>query len=363
MQRRGAKLETMRELEASFQFPSNSFRKIHIAGTNGKGSVSTKIASALTQLGYKTGLYTSPHIHTFHERIQIDGQMISKDDASFFLTKILEISREATFFEIITMLAFLYFQSKKVDFAVIETGLGGTLDATNIIMPELSIITSISYDHMHILGNSLEEIAENKAGIIKPNTPLILGYRAALTPILKKAIDEKSPFYVLPPESDWIEENTNIAKKAITHLFPNAKDLDYSLLPPCRFEVVESDHLTYIFDIAHNQDGLEKLFERVLKIYPDRKIFTLFGACKDKCADLPVPFLKNHSDEIFPFDIENPRLMRREELGAILDSDWKNLDLFIDLAKKESAIVVVTGSAYIMADAKTILLSNISVTV
>ncbi len=352
MQKRGSKLDRMKELDAFFGSPSRDYRKIHVAGTNGKGSVSTKIASALSQQGFKTGLYTSPHIQTFHERIQIDGKMISVVEASFFLSKILEASKEATFFEVVTMLALLYFQSRKVDFAVIETGLGGTLDPTNIIRPELSIITSISYDHMDILGHTLNEIAENKAGIIKLNTPVLLGYRASLPSVLQKVFQEKSPLYIMPPVDDWMEENTQIAKKAISLLFPTAQDLDFSILPPCRFEVVERDGLPIIFDIAHNQDGLEKLFDKVQKSYPNRKMFIIFGMSQDKCVDFALPFLKNLPAEIFPFDVENPRIMRREDLASLINSKWDSLEDFLELADKEEGIVVVTGSAYIMQAAK-----------
>lgn len=350
--KRGSKLDRMKELDGAFGMPSRDYRKIHVAGTNGKGSVSTKIASALTQLGLKTGLYTSPHINTFHERIQIDGKMISVEEASFFLTKILEMSKDATFFEVVTMLAFLYFQSKNVDFAVIETGLGGIIDPTNIINPELSVITSISFDHMNLLGTTLDEIAENKAGIIKPNTGVVLGYRAALAPILNKAVLERAPIYILPPEADWIEENSAIAKKTVSLLFPTAPPLDFSILPPCRFEIFARDELPIIFDIAHNEDGLEKLFAKLEKTYPDKKIFVIFGMSQDKCIDFVIPFLNNKAAEIFPFDVENPRIMRREDLANLLGTKWDNLDEFLKTADVENGIVLVTGSAYIMQAAK-----------
>lgn len=352
MQRRGSKLDRMRELEASFGHPTRAYRKIHVAGTNGKGSVTTKIASALTQLGYKTGLYTSPHIVSFHERIKIDGKMISVEEASFFLSKILEISREATFFEVITMLAFLYFQSKNVDFAVIETGLGGTLDPTNVIAPELSVITSISYDHMNVLGNTLEEIAENKAGIIKPNTGVVLSFRAALAPVFKKAFQERAPMYILPKTHDWMEENTEIAKKAISILFPMAEPLDFSALPPCRFEIVEKEGLPIVFDIAHNIDGLEKLFTKLEETFPTRPVFAIFGMSHDKDIKTIAPFLKSKAQEIYPFDIDNPRIMRRRDLADVLETEWEDLNAFLECAKRENGVVVVAGSAYIMKDVK-----------
>ena len=262
----------MHNLDLAFGSPWKSYKTIHVAGTNGKGSVSTKIAFALSQLGFKTGLYTSPHIETFHERIQIDGKMISFEDAEYFLVKILEVSREATFFEVMTMLAFLYFQSKEVDYAVIETGIGGTLDPTNILIPVLSVITSISYDHMAILGDTLDEIASNKAGIIKQRTPVVISSRANFDSIYKKAFQENAPLHVAEASDDWCKENTEIAKKVISLLFPGHPSLDFSALPPCRFEIHNYGGIPLIFDIAHNKDGFKKLFQKIENAYPDKKI-------------------------------------------------------------------------------------------
>jgi dihydrofolate synthase / folylpolyglutamate synthase len=157
--------------------PEHSFRSIHIAGTNGKGSVSHLLASVLQAAGYKTGLYTSPHLKDFRERIRINGKMIPKDEVISFVDAYQSHFEkiEPSFFEWTVGLAFHYFKKKKVDIAVIETGLGGRLDSTNVITPELSVITNISYDHMNLLGNSLEKIAKEKAGIIKKNVPVIIG--------------------------------------------------------------------------------------------------------------------------------------------------------------------------------------------
>ncbi len=345
----------MDRLDFAFGSPWKSYKTIHIAGTNGKGSVSTKIASALTQLGYKTGLYTSPHIETFHERIQIDGEMISVDDAAYFLSKILETSREATFFEVMTMLAFLYFQSKEVDYAIIETGLGGTLDPTNIIKPVLSVITSISYDHMNILGETLDEIAANKAGIIKKHTPVLISARADFEPIRTKAFLENASLYIARAEDDWMIENTEIAKKAIALLFKDHPPLDFSALPPCRFEVHDYDGIPLIFDIAHNQDGLEKLFQRLENTYPNKKIFAIFGMSADKCLEFAIPFLKAKTPAIYPIDTDNSRLMRKADLNALIAQKETEIEEFVHLAKKEEGVIVVTGSAYIMHPAKQLL--------
>jgi dihydrofolate synthase/folylpolyglutamate synthase len=362
MQKRGSKLDRMRDLELVLGSPSKSFRKVHVAGTNGKGSVSTKIASALTQAGYKTGLYTSPHIHTMHERIMIDDKPISEEDVSFFMTKILEVSREATFFEVMTLLAFLYFQMKEVDFAVIETGVGGALDPTNVILPDLSVITSISMDHMNVLGNSLHEIAENKAGIIKPNTPVVLGSRAFLPPVYNKAFLEKAPMYILPPEEDWMIENTEIAKKAVSTLFPNTQDLDFSKMPPCRFEKKKVGELDVIFDIAHNEDGLIKLFHKLEKDYAGRKLFVIFGTSQDKNVDFAVNYLKEKASAIMPFDIENPRIMRRVDISTLFNLPEISVEDFLQNALMENGLVVVTGSAYIMHKAKELIeVSSLSI--
>jgi dihydrofolate synthase/folylpolyglutamate synthase len=157
--------------------PQQQFKSIHIAGTNGKGSTSHMLAAMLQEAGYKTGLYTSPHIRDFGERIKVNGEMIDEDFVIHFTEKTMAIQEQVrpSFFELTVAMAFDYFAQQQVDVAVIETGLGGRLDSTNVISPVLSIITNIGYDHMNILGNTLEEIAFEKAGIIKPNTPVLIG--------------------------------------------------------------------------------------------------------------------------------------------------------------------------------------------
>ena len=157
--------------------PHDSFKTVHVAGTNGKGTVSHTLASVFQECGYKTGLYTSPHLHDFRERIRINGQMIPEQNVINFINDNKEKFEEMqlSFFEMATGMAFDYFAKEKVDIAIIEVGLGGRLDSTNVIKPELSVITNISLDHVNMLGNTLAEIAVEKAGIIKPNTPVVIG--------------------------------------------------------------------------------------------------------------------------------------------------------------------------------------------
>lgn len=159
--------------------PQHKFKSIHIAGTNGKGSSSHMLAAIFQQAGYKTGLYTSPHLRDFRERIRINGEMISETEVTDFVSSQSELIKtlEPSFFEVTVAMAFHFFATNKVDIAIIEVGLGGRLDSTNIIKPELSLITNISYDHMNILGETLAQIAGEKAGIIKPNTPVIISQR------------------------------------------------------------------------------------------------------------------------------------------------------------------------------------------
>ena len=171
--------------------PEKKIKTIHIAGTNGKGSTSHMLASIFQEAGYKTGLYTSPHLYDFRERIKVNGQMCSQDFVIDFTNKIKPCIEkiEPSFFEITVGMAFDYFVQEKVDIAIIETGLGGRLDSTNVIEPELSIITNIGYDHMALLGNTLEAIASEKAGIIKKDTPVVIG---ALDPATKKVFEDKA---------------------------------------------------------------------------------------------------------------------------------------------------------------------------
>jgi len=170
-------LDRMRTFMHHLGDPQDDYRIIHVAGTKGKGSVSAYCASILTEEGYLTGLYTSPHMIEFTERIRINGEMIPKTDLVEIVEQIKPVTEkvpEITTFELTTALAFLYFSQKNVDYAILEVGLGGRLDATNIVSPIVSVITSISYDHTKILGNTLSEIAGEKGGIIKPNIPVVV---------------------------------------------------------------------------------------------------------------------------------------------------------------------------------------------
>ena len=244
--------------------PERKFPSVHIAGTNGKGTVAFKIATVLQENGYRVGFFTSPHLFTYCERIQINGKMISEEEVVSGLEKILSLVEDPKFFEITTLLAFDYFAENEVDIAIIEAGLGGRLDATNIVTPILSIITSVEMDHASILGETLEEIAEEKSGIIKKGIPVVIGVNAEYEAILKKG----NPLYIAGKNS------RSIARKALKLLpFDTEETEGLTKNPPCRYE----KHGDIILDVAHNPSAFIRLFETVKREYPRRKIHVLLG--------------------------------------------------------------------------------------
>lgn len=306
-------VENMRQLNAAFGDPASRYEVVHVAGTNGKGSVAFKLAKALERSGYKTGLFVSPHVACFRERIQINGRLISEQDVCETLSEIFNVSAQlripATFFEVATMLAFQHFAKQKVDCVVLETGLGGRLDATNIVTPSLSVITSIGMDHMRILGDTPEQIAREKAGIIKPRVPVVIGPQTPLDVMSEVAARNKAPLVRVPPqatfEEDYNAENTAIARAACEQLnalheqvgiSELAVDLDsrrvqsaLEMRPPCRFQVFHmmrpnsgEKKVTIVLDVAHNPPAVEKLMGLLHKRFPDKKLRFVCGFSADK---------------------------------------------------------------------------------
>ncbi|MBS0626460.1 MAG: bifunctional folylpolyglutamate synthase/dihydrofolate synthase [Verrucomicrobia bacterium] len=323
-------LATMRQIDAYQGHLHRRFKIVHIAGTNGKGSVCYKIATALQAEGYKVGLYTSPHIETFHERIRINGQMISQEAIETLLPPLLHLNL-GTFFELTTALAFAYFAAEEIDIAVLEVGLGGRYDATNVVHPILSVITSIHYDHMHLLGNTLEEIAQEKAGIIKPNAPYVLGPRVPLEGVLRAK----------PASGFYDSENSAIAKLALEVLGVSHSSIEAGLKvrPPCRFEVIDG---RFVLDVAHNPDGIEKLIQAAHSHFPDRKLHFIAAFSQDKDVAECLKILRS-AGRVTCANGSYPRLMKFDgapDVKAALRT----------VAPDE--IGIVCGSFYIMADAR-----------
>ncbi len=329
-------LSTPLDLAEKLDHPEKDFPLVHIAGTNGKGTVALKLSAVLQENGYRVGLFTSPHLYTYCERIQINGKMISEEDVVSGLEKILPLAKDPKFFEITTLLAFHYFAREEVDIAIIEAGLGGRLDATNIIDPILSIITSIDIDHSSILGGTLDAIAKEKGGIIKNNTPVVLGESAARKPIFDIA-DEKNALVILSREG-----SLNIARKALKHL-PFDTESTNSLVqrPPCRFEK-RGDML---LDVAHNPAAFTRLFEKIKKEYRRKKIHVLLGMAKDKDVEGSLKVIEKYADHIALLPSNHPRLLPQKSFRV---GTPMTLDEALAYAKKEKALPVVTGSFYIM---------------
>ena len=336
-------LDRMRALMVELGSPETSYPIIHVAGTKGKGSVSALCASALKAAGYKVGLYTSPHLLDYTERIQINGKPVSHVE----LVELVEEVKPAvaripklTTFEITTALSFLAFARRKVNAAVIEVGLGGRLDATNVVTPKVSVITSLSYDHMAVLGNTLALIAGEKAGIIKPGVPVVSApQKDEALEVLERVAREKNALFTLvgkdvtyKPLNHSLDGQTlqlsvngslanlqpldlaqsrrltfqpsnlltfklpllglhQVENAAIAYAALKASGLEISdeaiqkgfseVKWPARFEVVRRDP-PVIFDSAHNQDSFEKLTGALEDYFPGRPVYLIFGASEDK---------------------------------------------------------------------------------
>lgn len=352
---KGLKLGLNNILEAlrTLNNPEMKFRSIHVAGTNGKGSVSTKIATTLQLAGYKVGLFTSPHISTYRERIQINGVYITEEEVVEFLQRNLKL----TFFETTTALAFYHFAMKKVDYAVIETGIGGRLDATNCIIPELSIITSIALDHTEILGSTLEAIAIEKAGIIKAKVPVLLGPKVDLLLILPIATQKNSPIMQAKGTfNTFDEENSAIAKVALNYL-----QIDKDLIekgckarPPCRIETVISPlyHSPVILDVAHNPDGIRALFQSLDFIKPN--VIVGLSASKDILECLKV--LTQNASYLYLVKANHPRAappeVLKEHLKVLNFPNYKCCASIADALSLSQGPVVICGTFFIMDEAR-----------
>ena len=319
-------LSNTHALDEHFGHPHKAYRTIHVAGTNGKGSCSHTIAAILQSAGYKVGLYTSPHLVDFRERIRVNGEMISEERVIDFVEKERTFFEPLypSFFELTTALALLYFKEQKVDVAVIEVGLGGRLDCTNIISPDLSVITNISFDHTQFLGSTLPAIATEKAGIIKPNTPVVIGetngHEDVRDVFSRKAAETGSPIIFAEEDNEIISSPVSQSVKRIyetktygtiegqlggecqifnTNTILNAvsvlNDLGYNLTREnvldgfskvCdltglmgRWQVMETAPLT-ICDTGHNVGGIELITKQLKTI--NKKLRIVIGMVGDK---------------------------------------------------------------------------------
>jgi dihydrofolate synthase / folylpolyglutamate synthase len=387
--------------------PQTKFKSIHIAGTNGKGSTSHMLAAMLQQAGYKTGLYTSPHLKDFGERIKVNGQMINEDFVIEFVerTKTLSDSIEPSFFELTVAMAFDYFVQQQVDIAVIETGLGGRLDSTNIITPILSVITNIGYDHMNILGNTLEAIAGEKAGIIKPGVPVVIGeYLPETKDIFSdKAKECNAPIYFTQDEyvvsaiiSTTATLNCNITNTEhnITENFTLDLNGLYQTKNLCtvlcaegilmqkgfaiknadekfalantkkltglfgRWDVIEEEP-TVVLDVAHNEDGIKQVLAQLAFLnIKTPSVHFILGMVKDKEVEKVLSLLPDDANYYFT-NAHIPRAMPAEELKSkasrfrLRGNCYDEVNDALQVAKQNAVatdIIIVCGSVFLVGE-------------
>lgn len=363
-------LERCFHLHDALGRPANNFDCVHVAGTNGKGSVCAKVSAALQASGLRVGTFTSPHIATFRERICVDGVMISEEETEAILRKIMGLNQEATFFEIVTLLALCYFAEKGVDIAVLETGMGGRLDATNIVTPLVSVITSISLEHTQYLGDTIEKIAQEKAGIIKPGVPVVIGPHVPEKEIVAKITSQLGSVdqllhRVAGAYQSYDDENSAIARRTLEILKVSEKNIEQGLkvIPPCRFEEVTCPRtgVPVVLDVGHNPNGIVRLFQRLSQVHPGRQYRVLVGISKGKDVAETFKIILHHCKHVHLVEAVNERGFPVDELFEELQTLGLNTEgcrahhsikeglvQALDQAAEAGEVVVVCGSFFIM---------------
>jgi dihydrofolate synthase / folylpolyglutamate synthase len=396
-------LESMQEMLAELGNHQQTLRYIHIAGTNGKGSVAAMLESVFRAAGYRTGLYTSPHLVDVRERIRLNGQMISKRQLAVAIERIQQVVEkfQATYFETLTAAALLFFADQQADIVCLEVGLGGRLDATNVIVPDVSIITSISYDHTEHLGGTLAEIAAEKAGIIKTGVPCIVGDlpSEASEVIEQKCCDQRAPLITASQEFSAsirrqvpgrmtldIEgaspfagsvqlalngrhqaKNAEIVASACEKLRKSgwrlsSDDFQKGMRKtrwPGRFEIIHR-HPTVIVDVAHNAASIAELAALLLNFYAHWKIIIVIGLLKDKDVLTISRQIAGIAHAVQPVEARSPRALSAVELmqhfsalhamvlppGTVaegVEAVWRMAD--------EQTLICITGSHFVVGEA------------
>lgn len=385
--------------------PQHKFKSIHVAGTNGKGSTSHMLAAILQTAGYKTGLYTSPHLKDFRERIKVNGEMVSEEFVILFTERIRPRIEEIepSFFEITVAMAFEYFAQQEVDIAIIETGLGGRLDSTNVIVPELSIITNIGWDHMNLLGNSLEEIAAEKAGIIKETIPVVVGevIPETISIFEETAYEKNAPLSIAERKrhiADWNWEKHELVvevasehqtDRKIYHLdlqgVYQTKNL-LTVLEACsilqqkgwkldndaiqqglkhtkkitglhgRWEVVHTSPLV-VMDVAHNADGIRQLVQQAELISHDQ-LHIIIGMVKDKDIDRVLSLLPKTANYYFtkakiPRALPENELMEKAGKLKLKGDSFPDVNEALEFALQHTHpddLIIICGSVFLVGE-------------
>ncbi len=396
-------LERTEELCKRLGDPQKKLRFIHVAGTNGKGSFSSMTASVLCECGFKVGLYTSPYILRFNERMKINGEDIPDEKLAEITAAVKPIadsmSDKPTEFELITAIAFLYFAEEKVDFVVLECGMGGRLDSTNVIeAPELAVITGIALDHTAFLGDTVEKIALEKGGIIKHNCPVLLGgENKAVAEIIRKIADSRSAELYLPDYKEInikkfdfegtlfdYKEHKDVFIKLLGVYQPRNAALVLSALDilktkypeitdakilsglaksawPARFEMLINDPLV-IFDGAHNPEGITSAAEGIKRYFGDKRVAVVSGVLEDKDYRFIAGELSEISEHIFTMTPPSPRALPAEKYAEVIrslgigatahESISSAVKAAMNFAREKDIAVVCLGSLYTYGDVK-----------
>ena len=370
--------------------PQFGFKSVHVAGTNGKGSTSHMIASVLQESGYKVGLYTSPHLTDFRERIKVNGEMISENFVIDFVAENKSFFEEShlSFFEMTVGLAFDYFREQQVDIAVVEVGLGGRLDSTNVLLPEVSVITNIDLDHTQFLGNTLEAIAKEKAGIIKANTPVVIGkYQKETAPVFQEIADDKSarliPAYSESNEDlvnldllgEYQKENSQTAKtvlgclaqgntmsgQAFSKIDPNTikEGLGRVVVNTGlkgRWQVLAKDPLT-ICDTAHNYSGLSSVMSQLASLNAS-VLHLVIGIVNDKNLKSLIPLFPENAKYYF-CEADTKRALPVEDLESNFAEHNRRGSSYSSVLEAYAAakvnaekndIIYIGGSTFVVAE-------------
>ncbi|WP_047547946.1 bifunctional folylpolyglutamate synthase/dihydrofolate synthase [Psychroserpens sp. Hel_I_66] len=362
--------------------PEHKFKSIHVAGTNGKGSTSHMLASVLQEAGYKVGLYTSPHLKDFRERIKINGKEVSKQFVIGFIkrnTSFLE-NQQLSFFEMTVGMAFDYFAKQKVDIAVIEVGLGGRLDSTNIITPEVSVITNIGFDHTQFLGNTYEAIAKEKAGIIKPKIPIVIGETQEETKTVfeETAKNNNSKIYFADQlindnySSDLKGSYQKHNKKAVVQTLRVLRDLDFNISEENiitglqnvvkntglkgRWQLLQKEPKV-ICDTAHNKEGLKYVFEQ-LQRENYSALHIVFGVVNDKDVSTILPLMPKDAAYYFckpnvPRGLDTDILKQQFLDFGIKGESYSSVNMALNSAKSNASsddLIYVGGSTFVVAE-------------
>ncbi len=402
-----ADLDNTIELDKFLGHPHRSFKSIHIAGTNGKGSVSHMLASALQHNGFKTGLYTSPHLLDFRERIRVDGKPIPENRVVTFVDSIEEIIPKInpSFFEITVAMAFDHFAKEEVDVAIIETGLGGRLDSTNIITPGLSVITNISMDHMDFLGSEIEQIAAEKAGIIKPGVPVVIGDTdSALLPVFEHIARKKgSPLFKSTDARGFKFLTQSVQGHAIYRFIITADqseeqwELDLLgeyqkgnlLTTLCVLDLLKREGWSLdneeiasglasitkstglrgrweilganpkiICDTAHNDEGVRAVMTQLLHV-PAKKLHIIWGMVDDKAPETILPLLPQDAEYYFtrasiPRALDAKILLEKAAAAGLKGNAFPDVRRAIEAAQQNAEtddVIFIGGSTFVVSDA------------